>query len=223
MDALRAHRRPVTATRLAEELEVSVRTIYRDVRTLAELGAPIEGEAGLGYLLRSGFFLPPLMFGPDELESLVLGARWVKEQGDPALASAADRALAKIATASPKDLRDMMADTQLWAPRFYKNPAVSTVLKPIREAIRSEHKISITYVDEQGAATERVIWPIALAFLEGKRLVAAWCELRAGFRHFRADRISAYQPLQLRYPQRRHALLQQWRKAMNIPQQQPDR
>jgi predicted DNA-binding transcriptional regulator YafY len=221
MDAFRAHRRPVTATRLAEELEVSVRTIYRDVKTLVELGAPIEGEAGLGYLLRSGFFLPPLMFGPDELESLVLGARWVQEQGDPALAQAAEKALAKIATASPKDLRDMMADTQLWAPRFYKSPTVTTVLKPVREAIRNEQKISITYVDERGAATERVIWPIALAFLEGKRIVAAWCELRGGFRHFRADRISAYQTLSLRYPQRRHALVKAWRKNIGVPEQSP--
>jgi predicted DNA-binding transcriptional regulator YafY len=219
IDAFRAHRRPVTAHRLAEELDVSVRTIYRDVKTLIELGAPIEGEAGLGYLLRSGFFLPPLMFSPDELESLVLGARWVQEQGDPALAQAAEKALAKIATASPKDLRDTMADTQLWAPRFYKNPAGINVLKPIREAIRREHKIAITYVDEHSAATERVIWPIALAFLEGKRIVAAWCELRSGFRHFRADRISAYQPMTLKYPQRRYALLKAWRQAMHIPEQ----
>ena len=221
MDAFRAHRRPVTATHLADELDVSVRTIYRDVKTLIELGAPIEGEAGLGYLLRSGFFLPPLMFGPDELESLVLGARWVEQQGDPALAQAARKALAKIATASPKDLRDTMADTQLWAPRFYRNTSINTALKPMREAIRSEHKVSITYVDEHGVSTERVIWPIALAFLEGKRLVTAWCELRESFRHFRADRISAYQLLGVKYPQGRNALVKAWRKAMDIPEEPP--
>jgi len=93
MDALRAHRRPVTASRLADELSVSIRTIYRDMQTLIELGAPIEGEAGLGYVLRAGFFLPPLMFGEDELEALVLGARWVRQQGDQALAQAATNAL----------------------------------------------------------------------------------------------------------------------------------
>src|SRR5579871_1944310 len=82
MDALRGHRRPVTAARLAEDLAVSVRTVYRDIQTLMDLGAPVEGEAGLGYLLRPGFFLPPLMFGEDELEALVLGARWVQNQGD---------------------------------------------------------------------------------------------------------------------------------------------
>lgn len=102
MDALRGHRRPVTAARLADDLGVSVRTVYRDVQTLTELGAPIAGESGIGYLLRSGFFLPPLMFGEDELEALVLGARWVQGQGDPTLAQAAEAALAKIATASPR-------------------------------------------------------------------------------------------------------------------------
>jgi predicted DNA-binding transcriptional regulator YafY len=218
MDALRGHRHPVAATRLASELEVSVRTIYRDVSTLVELGAPIEGEAGLGYLLRSGFFLPPLMFGEDELEALVLGARWVQEQGDPALAQAAANALSKIATASPKDLRDVIADTGLFVPRFYKPPE-GNALKPLREAIRREHKISITYVDERGSATNRMIWPIALAFLEGKRIVAAWCELRSGFRHFRTDRISAFELTKLRYPQRRTALAKAWRKELKMPDQ----
>jgi predicted DNA-binding transcriptional regulator YafY len=191
MDALRGHRRPVTAARLAEDLAVSVRTVYRDVQTLIDLGAPIGGEAGIGYLLRPGFFLPPLMFGEDELEALVLGARWVQGQGDTALAQAAASALAKIGTASPKDLRDKMADTGLWAPRF-QNPAEHPQgLRTIREAMRREHKLVITYVDENGATTERIVWPIALAFLEGKRLLVAWCELRKGFRHFRPDRISA--------------------------------
>lgn len=216
IDALRAHRRPVTAQRLAEQLAVSVRTIYRDVQTLVELGAPIDGEAGLGYVLRAGFFLPPLMFSADELEALVLGARWVKRQGDPALAQAADRTLAKIAAAAPKDLRDAMADTGLWAPLFHKEPEPNLVLRPLREAIRREHKLSITYIDEHGASTERVIWPIGLAFLDNRRLVAAWCELRGGFRHFRADRIASFMPLNLRYPQRRSALVKAWAREMNL-------
>ena len=134
MDALRGHRRPVTAARLAGDLEVSVRTVYRDIQTLIDLGAPIGGEAGLGYLLRAGFFLPPLMFSEEELEALVLGARWVQGQGDPALAQAAAGALAKIATASPKDLRDKIEDTGLWAPRFYTPAELPTGLRTIREA-----------------------------------------------------------------------------------------
>ncbi len=146
MDALRARRRPVSAADLAAELAVSVRTLYRDVQTLVELGAPIEGEAGVGYLLRTGFFLPPLMFGEDELEALVLGARWVQRQGDAALAEAATHALAKIATASPKDLRDRIAETGLWVPAAKKSEAGFT-LRPLREAIRREHKVRIAYTN----------------------------------------------------------------------------
>ena len=116
MDALRGSRRPITAATLAERLGVSERTIYRDIQSLAQLGAPVEGSAGVGYLLRSGFFLPPLMFDADELEALVLGARWVSHQGDAGLSEAARRALAKIATATPRDLRDHMAETSLWVP-----------------------------------------------------------------------------------------------------------
>lgn len=216
MDALRAHRRPVTAARLADDLSVSIRTVYRDVQTLIDLGAPVEGEAGLGYLLRAGFFLPPLMFGEDELEALVLGARWVRGQGDPALAQAADSALAKIATASPKDLRDKIADTGLWAPRYPAPAEQPAGLRAIREALRREHKLSITYVDEKGVTTERVVWPIALAFFEGKRLLAAWCELRNGFRHFRSDRISTLHTIGARYPTRRAVLMKTWRLEHNL-------
>lgn len=216
MDALRGHRRPVTAAQLAADLTVSVRTVYRDIQTLIDLGAPVEGEAGLGYLLRAGFFLPPLMFGEDELEALVLGARWVRGQGDPTLAHAADSALAKIATASPKDLRDKIADTGLWAPRFQAPAEQPAGLRAIREAVRREQKLAITYVDEKGSTSERVVWPIALAFLEGKRLLAAWCELRSDFRHFRSDRISTLSTLRERYPTPRAVLMKNWRKANNI-------
>src|SRR5690348_12233959 len=115
MDALRRHRRPVTAAQLAEEQGVSVRTLYRDVQTLIGLGAPIDGEAGIGYMLKPGFFLPPLMFSAEELEALVLGGRWVQAQPDAGLAGAAKNALAKIATASPDDLRDRLDTAGLWA------------------------------------------------------------------------------------------------------------
>ena len=211
MDALRSHRRPVTAACLAEQMSVSVRTIYRDVQTLVELGAPVEGEAGLGYVLRAGFFLPPLMFNEDELEALVLGARWVKQQGDDGLAQAAGNALSKIAAASPLDLRDSMANMGLLAASFLEEAPNNNTLGPIREAIRRQHKINISYRDENGNATERLVWPIALAFFEGKRLVIGWCELRNGFRHFRNDRISALTVTRLRYPQQRSVLLQAWR------------
>lgn len=217
MDALRRHRRPVTAASLADEMSVSVRTIYRDVQSLIGLGAPIDGEAGLGYLLRGGFFLPPLMFDEDEIEALVLGARWVEQQTDAALADAARNALAKIASAAPKDLRDAMAETGLWAPRGWNQPKAAVDLKPIREAIRREHKLELAYVDVAGKPTERTIWPIALAFYEGYETVAAWCELREGFRHFRTDRIGTLTPTGERYPRRRAVLVKEWRAELSRP------
>jgi len=217
MDALRGRRRPVTAARLAAEISVSVRTVYRDIQTLSDLGAPITGEAGIGYLLRPGFFLPPLMFGEEELEALVLGARWVQGLGDPALAQAAAAALAKIGAASPKDLRDRIADTGLWAPQFRRPAEQPNGLRTLREALRREHKLTISYVNETGVSTDRVIWPIALAFFEGKRLLAAWCELRNGFRHFRADRIVALKSTLIPYPTRRATLVKAWRREHNIP------
>jgi predicted DNA-binding transcriptional regulator YafY len=216
MDALRGNRRPVTAAVLAERLGVSERTIYRDIGALAELGAPVQGSAGVGYMLKTGFFLPPLMFSADELEALVLGARWVRRQGDAALSAAADSALAKIATATPKDLRDEMAETSLWVPIGPMAPAVEPFVQPAREAIRRQHKLRICYSDEHGNASERVVWPFALAFLDGRRLLAAWCELRAAQRHFRIDRIQDARPIPERYPTPRHVLIRAWRAEHGI-------
>jgi predicted DNA-binding transcriptional regulator YafY len=216
MDALRRHRRPVTAASLADELAVSLRTIYRDVQVLIGLGAPIDGEAGLGYLLRPGFFLPPLMFSEDELEALVLGIRWVARQNDTALTQAATNALAKIAAASPKDLRDAMANTGLWVARTGDNAVTVADIKLVREAIRREQKLQIAYTAETGAATERAIWPIAMAFYERRQTVAAWCELRSAFRHFRTDRITAIAATGERYPRRRVELVKAWRREMNF-------
>src|SRR5579859_2927556 len=213
MDGLRRHRRPVTAAALASEQGVSVRTIYRDIQTLIGLGAPIDGEAGLGYLLRPGFFLPPLMFDEDELEALVLGARSVERQQDEALAKAARNALAKIATAAPDDLRDVMAQSGLWAHSW--NQAAPTVSLPaIREAIRRGHKLRIDYRDQAGAATQRVVWPIGLAFYDNKHALVAWCELREDFRFFRADRIAELSPTGERYPRRRTALAKAFQEQM---------
>jgi predicted DNA-binding transcriptional regulator YafY len=212
MDALRRYRRPVTAADLSAELRVSVRTVYRDIQVLVGLGAPIDGEAGLGYLLRPGFFLPPLMFDEAELEALVLGARFVGRQGDEPLAAAAQNALAKIAAAAPADLRDTIALTGLWAPQRWTPDPDRQFLAPLREAVRKEHKVRIGYTDEKGAATTRIIWPIALAFYEDRRTVAAWCELREGFRHFRTDRIGELRPTGERYPRRRAILIADWRR-----------
>ena len=143
MDALRRHRLPVTAAQLAQDQGVSVRTLYRDIQTLIGLGAPIEGEAGVGYMLRPGFFLPPLMFSADELEALVLGARWVEAQPDVELSAAARNALGKIATASPDDLRDRISDTGLWPVRVEAVGAPLPLMALVRKAMRAERVLRI--------------------------------------------------------------------------------
>jgi predicted DNA-binding transcriptional regulator YafY len=211
MDALRRHRRPVTAAALAEEQGVSVRTLYRDIQTLIGLGAPIEGEAGIGYLLRPGFFLPPLMFRPEELEALVLGARWVEAQPDVGLADAARNAIGKIATASPDDLRDRMGDTGLWPVLMRGRLEPVPVLGLMREAMRIEKALHIAYADESGQETRRDIWPVQLAYYEGKQTVVAWCCLREAFRTFRTDRITAAARTESAYGRRRAVLSAEWR------------
>lgn len=217
MQVLRGRHRPITAQQLAERLSVSVRTVYRDVQSLVELGASIDGSAGVGYLLRSGFFLPPLMFSDVEIEALVLGARWVEGQGDAGLAEAAESALAKIATTAPTALREKIAEIGLWAPRPKRPSQPSADLSAIREAIRRELKVQIRYLDAAAVASERVIWPIALGFFEGTRVVAAWCELRADFRHFRVDRIANLQSRDARYPTARRALVRSWKNLQHKP------
>jgi len=196
---------------LAEEQGVSVRTMYRDIQTLIGLGAPIEGEAGIGYMLKPGFFLPPLMFSAEELEALVLGVRWVQAQPDDGLAVAARNALGKIATASPEDLRDRINDTGLWPVQISGPRKPVAILGQVRAAMRQERALHIAYEDENGRASERLIWPVQLAYFDGKQIVAAWCCLRAAFRSFRTDRITALEQTEERYGKRRVVLAKEWR------------
>jgi predicted DNA-binding transcriptional regulator YafY len=218
LQALRRRRRPVSAAALAEELDASPRTIYRDVATLRARGAAIEGEAGIGYVLRPGDVLPPLMFGAAEIEALVLGCRWVMRRTDAPLAAAAHDALAKITAVLPAALReDAEFAGLLVGPGA--SPAAQIDLAPIRAAIRTEHKLRLTYRDAGDAVTERVVWPIALAFFDHVRVVAAWCETREDFRHFRSDRIVAVADTGERYPTRRRALMAAWSAAEHIPAQ----
>jgi predicted DNA-binding transcriptional regulator YafY len=211
MDSLRRHRLPVTAQALAEEHDVSVRTLYRDMQTLIGLGAPIDGEAGIGYLLRPGFFLPPLMFSAEELEALVLGARWVEARPDAPLALAAKSALGKIATASPDDLRDRISDTGLWPIRtHWEEQGNEPLLALLRAAMREEKAVTIDYADEAGQTSNREVWPLTLAYYEQKQIVGAWCVLRSDFRHFRTDRITAAQVSEKRFGRRRAVLVKEW-------------
>jgi predicted DNA-binding transcriptional regulator YafY len=219
IQVLRRHRRPVAGAKLAEEVGVSLRTLYRDVETLKAQGAPIDGEAGIGYVLRPGFMLPPLMFSEEEIEALVLGSRWVSERADGPLANAARNALAKIGAVLPEDLKDGIDASGLLIGPGQPIAAGDAELAAIREAIRSERKMQIAYADDRGSATKRTIWPFALAFYDRARVVVAWCELRDGYRHFRTDRITALKSTPKRYPRRRVALLKEWRTLKEIPEQ----
>lgn len=216
---LRRHRYPVTGAALASELGISLRSLYRDIVTLQEQGAHIEGEPGMGYVLRAGYMLPPLMFSEEEIEALVLGSRWVAERGDSRLAAAARDALAKITAVLPIELRNAPeASTLLVGPGA---PIVTgdLELSLIRKAIRIERKLGIRYLDLKGAESNRTIWPFALGFFDHAHVIVAWCELRQTFRNFRADRIAAVDISEQRYPRRRQDLLKEWRAIEGIARQ----
>ena len=211
LEHLRAHRAPLPGAELARLSGISLRSLYRDIATLRQQGAQIEGEPGVGYVLRPGFTLPPLMFSEDELEALVLGARWVAAHAaDPDLARAADGVMNRISATLPTELRLAVETTGLWVPPRPVNLPAAPWLPALRQAIRAEHALWLDYRDEAGRATRRRVWPFALAFFDQARLIAAWCELRQDFRNFRADRVVTLESTGQRYPERRHALLREW-------------
>jgi predicted DNA-binding transcriptional regulator YafY len=216
LQALRRHRRPVSGKVLADEIGVSIRTLYRDIASLQAQGATVEGEPGVGYVLKPGFLLPPLMFPPEEIEALVLGSRWVADRADDHLREAARSALARIAAVLPPDLRDELDASALLVGPGADIPADAIDPALLRKAIRSERKLSLSYCDASGMGSQRVVWPFALAFFDHVRVVLGWCELRQDFRSFRTDRIARAGLLDARYPKRRQALLKQWREMQKI-------
>ncbi|HEX6030064.1 MAG TPA: YafY family protein [Tepidiformaceae bacterium] len=188
-------RHVVTAAVIAQELEVSERTVYRDIRDLVGSGVPIEGEAGVGYMLRQGFDLPPLMFTSSEIEAMVLGARVVQSWGDAQLARAAGDALARVEAALPDRLKARMQSTPLYAPGFHVRPETMQRLSELREAVDGRCKTWIAYTDNDLVDTERVIRPLGLFFWGRTWSVTGWCELRNDFRDFRLDRIRGLRAL----------------------------
>jgi predicted DNA-binding transcriptional regulator YafY len=216
LQALRRHRHPVSGRVLAEETGVSLRTLYRDIASLQAQGAEIEGEPGVGYVLRPGFLLPPLMFSGEEIEALVLGMRWVSRRADVPLADAALNAFAKISAVLPADLRGALETSPLLVGPGEAMPEGGVDLAVLRKAIQAERRLSIAYRAGSGDLSERVVWPFALTFFDRVRVVLGWCELRNGFRHFRTDRIARADVLETRYPKRRQTLLREWREAEGI-------
>ena len=209
---LRRARGPLTADAMAEELETSKRTVYRDIAALIGQRAPIRGEAGFGYILEDGFDMPPLMLTPDEIEAAVLGAQWVAGRGDPALKRAAEDLIAKIAATVPEALRPHVLEP-VGAPRSGWNQLPDAIdMAAVRASIRAGHKIVLSYRDEQGRESDRVIWPITVAYMEVTRLLIGWCELRQDFRTFRTDRVAGAQFRDERYPERPAILRTKWRR-----------
>jgi len=191
VNLLRRRRTATTATHLAERLGVSERTVYRDIRDLILAGTPIDGEAGVGYRIRPGYDLPPLMFDRDEIQALVLGARMVRQFGDPALARASNAILDKVAAIVPKDLAPLVADTRLFVPTTIGAGQSTGALALAREALLARRKIELSYAKAEGPATTRIVRPLGIFFWGRTWTLAAWCELRQDFRNFRLDRVAA--------------------------------
>lgn len=187
-------RRAVTAEQMAEELEVSARTIYRDIRDLMASGVPVDGEAGVGYRLRPGFDLPPLMFNADELQALRLGAEIVQGWADANLARAARTALERIEAVLPEKLR-RTGPEPFYVPDFFIPAGTKNYLTELRLAIQAKHQIRIGYVRADGTPSERQVEPVGLFFWGNRWTLGAWCALRGAFRTFRLDRISTVELL----------------------------
>ena len=210
LSVLRARRVPVTATDLASELGISPRSVYRDIETLRLLGAPLDGQAGVRYRLKEGFFLPHFAFSADELDALVLGLEWVQQRADPALAQSGSSALAKIFSARAGGALSGAAAPPLLMAATASQRKDPGHVTPMRDAIRRQRKAIIDYEDASGSLSSRTIWPFALVYFDDVRILAAWCELRSAFRHFRVDRVRGINLLEERYPERRHSLMKRW-------------
>lgn len=208
MQVLRRHRRPVSGQDLAAELGVSIRSLYRDIATLRGQGADIEGEPGFGYVLRPGHFLPPLMFSDDEIDAIILGLRFVARRGDDTLVAAAADAIAKIEAVLPEGRDGAAANGLLAGPA---GSGEAALIAGIRAAIAAEEKLFISYVDKKGAASQRTVWPVVIGFFQGYEVLAAWCEARSDFRHFRLDRVRSLAATGQRMPRRHRVLLAEWR------------
>ena len=210
---LRRGKRPVTADAIAEELETSKRTVYRDIADLIGQRAPIRGEAGVGYILEDGFDLPPLMLTPEEVEAAVLGAQMVAARGDPALRRAAEDLIAKIGAVIPENLRPLVVEPSTRASASWRSTPDNVDMVGVRAAIRAGHKVVLQYRDEKEQETARTVWPFAVGYYETSRLIVAWCELRRDFRHFRTDRVVTADFLGERYPEQPAKLRAKWRRT----------
>lgn len=208
---LRVRRSAITGQALAEELEISLRTLYRDMAELMAQQVPVRGEAGTGYILEDGYDLPPLMLTEEELEAAALGAAFVAARGDPGLQRGARDLIAKLSTVIPAELRPLILDAGLRPVSFKPMPEECFDGAELRAALRDKRKLRLRYIDQAGQTSERTIWPLFIAYMEEVRIIVAWCETRRDYRHFRTERVQKLTCLDTPYPGARAALMQDWR------------
>ncbi len=211
---LRSTRSPITGRELADELEISIRTLYRDMAELAAQRIPVTGEAGMGYVLDDGYDMPPLMLTADELEAAALGAAWVASEADPSLARAARDLISKLSATIPKDLRPVVLDASSKPIKTRSKIKENFDSALLRHAIRERYRLQLTYTDGNGSTTYRIVWPLLIAFIDHSRYLVAWCETRADHRLFKTDRVQELKVLGEKYLGRRAALIKEWEKAM---------
>ncbi|TFH48963.1 MAG: YafY family transcriptional regulator [Lysobacterales bacterium] len=214
---LRSTDAPLTAQAIASRLEVTKRTVYRDIAALQAIRVPIEGEAGVGYVMRPGFDLPPLMFTGEEVEAIVVGLAMLGRTGDTGLQSAAVSAGQKIGTVLPGDGRHDLKDWPLYASSWHAVPRSHVDMRYLRRAIREEEKVLLTYSDLEDKCTCRTVMPLALVYYIEAVVLAAWCELRSDFRHFRVDRIIDCEPTSTHFAGQSETLRARWREQHQLP------
>ena len=212
---LRRARRAITAARLAEALEVAPRTVYRDIAALMAMGVPIDGAAGVGYIMRPGYDLPPLMFDREEVEAVAVGLQLLNRTGDQDLQAAARRVVAKVAAVLPELRADELDDGRFVVSSF--GAPTASDLRMLRSAIRDNHRLAIVYRDEREQMTERTCLPLAVIYYIEVTVLAAWCELRGDFRHFRADRIVACRETGDGFADLAPQLRRDWRARRGMP------
>lgn len=195
---MQGRRTAITARALSENLGVAVRTVYRDVQALVLAGVPIDGEAGVGYRLRAGFDLPPLMFKQEEITALLVGSRMVRAWTDPELARAARQAEAKILSALTPEMLNTVSGMPYRIPEFER--VEKGIHGLLRKACEARQKISIRYLDMSGKESERTLWPLGMVGWGDHWTLLAWCEMRNAYRNFRFDRIKHMEALPAHYP-----------------------
>ena len=208
---------PMTALAIADRLEISKRTVYRDIAALQAMRVPIDGAAGVGYILRSGFNLPPINFGSDEVEAIIVGLALLRRTGDAGLQKAAARVADKIRAVLPDAEDAPFDDPSLRVSAWTAIPPATVDVGTLREAVRQERKVLLVYRDADGARSSRTVLPIAVIYYIDAIVLAAWCELRCGFRHFRIDRILAAEPCAARFLGQGDSLRHDWQATRGVP------